>query len=151
MGMLAIDTETGAPRISRPSVAPGRKRLLLAEDDDDTRRLLAAMLRFRGYEVEEARDGAELLACLESSVRHADADTPPFSAIIADQRMPYLQGLDVLAALGAAHWQLPFIVISAHVDDDLDQDARSLGAAALLRKPITLDKLDHAVRAAVRG
>lgn len=150
MGMLALHSEPELMPTLRSTMERLPQRVLLAEDDDDTRRLLAARLRVMGYEVHEAIDGAEMLSNLEKSARR-DSPFGPFTAIVADHQMPYLEGLDVLAALGAAHWRVPFILISAHVDAALHADARMLGSAAVLKKPIDVAILDRAITMAVEA
>ena len=64
--------------------------------------------------------------------------------------MPYLEGLDVLAALGCANWPMPFIVMTADDAQSLRTEALSLGAAAVMTKPVTRTKLDHALEVALR-
>jgi nitrogen fixation/metabolism regulation signal transduction histidine kinase len=43
-------------------------RVLIADDDDELRAILAEALRSDGYEVSEARDGAEMLALLNDTL-----------------------------------------------------------------------------------
>src|SRR4051812_13671312 len=47
----------------------GAPTVVLAEDDDDMRAFVATIMRFDGFEVLEARDGAELLDLLEEMDR----------------------------------------------------------------------------------
>ena len=127
------------------AVAPRRRRLVVAEDDVETRCLLAAQLRKRGYEVVEARDGVELLDRLEATATRKEL---PFDAIISDIYMPGLGGFDVLAALSCARWQTPFILITAHGNQDTYAEARVLGAAAVLEKPFDVGELQAALSTA---
>jgi DNA-binding response OmpR family regulator len=130
---------------------------LLAEDDVETRRLLGAALRRQGFEVVEACDGAELLDHISAAanahrlaaggiaVRSGDA----YDAVIADNQLPVLCGLDVLAALQCVRCPVPFILITAFADEDTRAEARDLGAAAFLEKPLSIQDLQAAVRTVI--
>jgi len=118
-----------------------RRRVLVAEDDDDMRRLVADVLRRRGYDVEEASDGAGILDRIEASVSRPESI---FDLIVSDVAMPHLSGLDVLAALRCAHWETPVILMSARADADMRDEARDLGAA-FLDKPFDMKALESLV------
>lgn len=62
------------------------KKVLIAEDDDSIRRILVRMIRKRGYEVFEAKDGAEeiLTYCNNQDI----------SIILSDNDMPKLKGIE---------------------------------------------------------
>ena len=112
--------------------------IFLAEDDDDMRALITAALVSDGYEVIEAKDGAELLDLL------ASATTSPMKRpdlIVSDVIMPGYSGLGVLAALHRSSWRVPVILITARRDDAVALDALRLGASAVVRKPFDIDDL----------
>jgi CheY-like chemotaxis protein len=120
--------------------APARmpSTIFLAEDDDDMRALIASALQSDGYEVVEAKDGAELLELL------ATASTSPMKRpdiIVSDVLMPGYSGLGVLAALHKSAWKVPVILITARRDDAVALDAMRLGASAVVRKPFDIDDL----------
>ncbi len=122
-------------------------RVLLAEDDETLRRLLADVLRQDGYEVEEARDGTELLERIDASlvVRWERAEQV---VVVADVHMPGFTGLDVLAILRCAHCVAPVVLITAYGDPETHAEARELGAV-VLDKPFELDALRSALADAV--
>jgi CheY-like chemotaxis protein len=119
------------------------QRILLAEDDFEMRRLLSSALRKDGYEVVEARSGAELLTTLAEFLRHPT--TRQYDLIISDQRMPGLTGLEVLEGLEDEDWLPPFILITAFGSRELETDALCAGAARVLDKPFDVDDLRKAV------
>ena len=153
---LGVPETAGGILLEAPEPAPCQRRLLLAEDDADTRRLLGAALRRQGFEVVEACDGAELLEHLSAAVDEhglaargiAVRNEGAYDAVIADNQLPELCGLDVLAALQRARCPVPFILITAFADEDTRAEARALGAAAFLEKPLSIDDLQAAVRTA---
>jgi DNA-binding NtrC family response regulator len=125
------------------SHAEGHRRLVLvADDDDDLRALIAETLRSEGYDVLEARDGAELLDLL-----HASIDSPEQrpELLISDVRMPVLSGLGVLSALRRAQVSMPVILITVVNDASIATVAARLGATGVLKKPLDMDELMAAV------
>jgi CheY-like chemotaxis protein len=116
--------------------------IYLAEDDDDMRSLIAVSLQNDGYDVVEARDGAELLDLL------AGASSSPMrrpDIIVSDVLMPCYSGLGVLAALHKSAWKIPVILITARRDDGMVNDAMRLGASAVVHKPFDMDDLRTAI------
>ena len=115
-------------------------RLLVAEDDGDLRRLLSAALRRDGHLVIEARDGAEILEALASTLIEPVAS--PFDVVICEQTLPGIPGLTVLAGMRSRQRATPFILITDEAT--VRERATRLGAAVV-------DHLDvQAIRAAVR-
>jgi DNA-binding NtrC family response regulator len=133
---------------TRPSPAvAARGRLLLVEDDDDMRRLTAAVLRAEGYDVEEAESGVGMLRRIEEAIW---AETPErYDAIVADVLLPDLTAFEVLEALQSRELATPVILVTAYGGDDTREDACSLGAFALLEKPLAWDALRNTIRTAI--
>jgi DNA-binding response OmpR family regulator len=123
--------------------------VLVADDKSEMRGLIASVLRKDGYQVDEASDGFELLAVIESLVSHTAGRRPPIGMIISDVRMPGLTGLDLLAILRCADWTTPVILITAFGDDETHAQANELGATAVFDKPFEMEELRAAVRDAV--
>ncbi len=131
---------TSTHRIVTTTPAAAVRRVILAEDDADMRRMLAGVLVADGYEVIEAPDGDELIDRLhEIAGRPHGRDT--VAVILADVRMPRLDGLDVLAALRCAGWRTPVILMTAFGDDTVHAEAKKLGAVEVLDKPFGMDEL----------
>ena len=84
--------------------------ILVADDDDGVRAGLVANLELDGYQIVEARDGAEAISRIEQQ---------PFDLIISDVVMPLATGVDVLAAVRKRELDTPFILISAFVSEEL--------------------------------
>jgi two-component system KDP operon response regulator KdpE len=119
--------------------------VFLADDDDATRKRVSETLRGDGYDVIEARDGAELLELL------ADAAGAPWrkpDVIIANALMPCYSGIGVLGALRHSRWDVPVILItSQHHAHAVTQNALRLGAAAVFRRPFDITDLRTAILA----
>ena len=109
--------------------------ILVVEDDQDIRETLASVLTDEGYSVVPAANGAEAIAY----IRGEGASRPRL--ILLDLMMPVMNGWEFSAELrnhegGAA---IPVVVLTG--DANVDDTAAELGAADLLRKPISLKTL----------
>ncbi|HSD21582.1 MAG TPA: response regulator [Anaeromyxobacter sp.] len=108
--------------------------VLVVEDDGDLREALAECLRFEGYDVVEAVDGADALARLQRGARPA--------LIILDLVMPRMDGRQLLAAMrvDADLAGIPVVLATGTRPQDLSQEVQ------VLLKPIGLDDLLACVR-----
>ena len=138
--MNAIATTTLRDLRDELPVVPRTPLVLLAEDDARMRRLLAAALRLDGFEVVEAKDGAELLEGIGNLILHP-RDGRVVDLVITDVRMPFTTGLDVVAGLRRAEWITPVIVITAFGDEATHAEAQRLGAVAVFDKPFDVNEL----------
>jgi CheY-like chemotaxis protein len=120
--------------------------VLLAEDDSSTRHLVAAQLRAAGHQVTEASDGLEVVDRLEDSIWSERHDR--FDILISDVQMPGLSGLDVMLALRCANMPTPVVLLTAFGDRAIIKEAFSLGASAVLIKPIDPFALETAIATA---
>lgn len=137
-------THTGheAPRTEREDHDP--LRILLADDDLEMRRYLAHGLRRDGYEVIEAKNGAELVNAVADHLLHP-VRRSAVDLVISDQCMPGLTGLEVLDCVRGEDWTTPFILITAFGGDELVNEALTVGATAIFNKPFEIDDLRTAI------
>ncbi|HKB16086.1 MAG TPA: response regulator [Planctomycetota bacterium] len=135
----------GAPLLREQDRRPGEGtyvgRVVLAEDDGEMRAFLALLLRSQGLDVIECSDGEALLRTL------ADREGPApwvVDLVVADNRMPRLNGLDALELEGYLQAVRlgevpPFLLITAFGDGPTVERAFELGAAGVLLKPFDPD------------
>lgn len=111
-------------------------RILVVDDDPDVRRLVGSILQRAGYEVTEAADGEEAV----QQVRERGADV-----VVMDIVMPRLDGVEALRRLrdDPATATTPVILMSASAGaaGASREEARALGANAVLSKPLTPGQL----------
>jgi len=114
-------------------------RILLAEDDPELRSLLAEALRRDGHQVMEVANGV----ALDDVIRELAAQSPghPHEIVISDVRMPGRTGLSVLESHRGCPWCPRFIFMTGFGDEELRDEARGLGAAAVIEKPFEMDEL----------
>jgi CheY-like chemotaxis protein len=115
-------------------------RVLIIEDEASIRRVMTMALE-PNYEVTAAEDGPLGLAKF--------GDGTGWDAVLLDQRMPGLEGLEVLRRIKSINTAVPVIMITAYPSIDLAVDAMKIGAVDFLRKPVTPDILRSAVQAAM--
>ena len=113
--------------------------VLLIDDDRATRELLREVLQKEGYTVGEAKTGQEALA---------QAQALPFEVVLADLRLPDLNGIEVLRALHGLDPDLPVIVMTAFGSMETAVEAIREGAYDYISKPFNLTEVRLTVRRA---
>jgi CheY-like chemotaxis protein len=114
-----------------------KKHVLLVEDNARLRATVREILRWQGYRVDEAADGAEALAVAavaQPDVIVTDLSMPVMDGATFIQRCRGLPGLD----------QVPIIVMSATERDSLDC-LTAAQVSAYLVKPFDLVDLATAI------
>lgn len=101
--------------------------VLVVDDSPDIRFMLRMLLEEEGMEVEEAEGGAPALRRL--------AEGPVFDAVVLDQRMPDLTGIEVAREL-AGRDHPPLVLFSAYLHPALHEEARELGVRTVVKTEI---------------
>lgn len=128
---------------------PDPVRVLVAEADDELRARIVQALIDDGYDVVEATNGAELAGVIEDSIVRRGREIPP-DVIVTDVRMPGGTAMHGLALLRKYEWNIPVVLMTAHVTAELYEDALLLGADQVLEKPFELEELRTLVAYLVR-
>ncbi len=106
--------------------------VLVVDDHEPTRRRLVRVLQKEGYEVLSAPDGeAGLRVFGEHRV----------DLILADLRMPRVDGLGLLAATKGQGADVEVIVTTGYGDEDSVVSALRSGAINFLRKPVEIEQM----------
>jgi len=112
--------------------------VLIVDDDAEVRELLKVALTADGYAVAAVANGREALHHLRS---HAD-----ICIILLDLMLPVMDGAHFRTAQlrdRSLAW-IPLVLMSGAVD--ADRRAGEFGARQLVRKPLDLDDVRHALR-----
>jgi CheY-like chemotaxis protein len=117
--------------------------VLVVDDDKVVSHLVASLLREKGHKVLTAFDAVQGFMQAKR--------TPPVDAIVLDINMPGGSGEDTLKKIKmSTHTSdIPIIVLSGSIDAAGQERVRSLGAAAVLSKPLVPDELFQALAAAL--
>lgn len=100
--------------------------ILIADDDDSLRRVLEFQLREAGYKTLTAADGLTALDLFTAQ---------DVACLIADVRMPGLNGLELLRRANAVRSATPVLVITAFGDVNTAVAAMRAGAFDFITKP----------------
>ena len=126
----------------------GSRLILLAEDNVGDVILTRQALQESGIEhtLVVVRDGVE--AC-EYLFPAAGAEPQPLpSLVLLDQKMPRIDGLEVLRRIRESERTrcLPVVMLTSSIEPrDLQQSYR-LGVNSYLRKPLTFERFVHMIR-----
>lgn len=110
--------------------------VLVVDDNEPIRRLAAKVLERDGHTVEEAADGNEAIALIDSN---------RYDAVVLDLMMPGSNGFHVIEALRERHPALlPRVVVMTAAISQVDSEALN-GVGATLSKPFEIDTLVDSV------
>ena len=109
--------------------------VLVIEDDEDVRKWLRRVLESAGYEVIEAKDGAQGIG----AVRFGKLED--LKTIICDIKIPKISGMDTIAYFRAQFPSFPVIAITGFPDPHDINMLLQQGVKDYLIKPIPLDQL----------
>ena len=118
------------------------KQILIVDDEAKMRRVLEIMLQKMGHRVLSAVDGND---ALDQFGRHT------VDLVIADLRMPGMDGIGLLASLREQGSDAPVIVITAHGTIDTAVTAMKHGASDYIVRPFDLEVLELAIERALDG
>lgn len=116
-------------------------RVLMIEDDQMLGPSMVTSLNRNGYTVDWLQQGRGVMAALK---------TDEFACVILDLTLPDTDGLDLLAQLRRAGYELPVLILTAR--DELSDRVRGLdsGADDYLVKPFALEELLARLRVLIR-
>ncbi|MEZ5292032.1 MAG: response regulator [Vicinamibacterales bacterium] len=115
-------------------------RVLLVEDDPDD----AALLE-RHFAVQERPASVARVDDADALVRALDGG--PWDVVVSDHRLPGFSSLDALRLVRARHPDMPFVIVSGQIGEDLAVEALKAGADDYVMK----DRLSRLVPAVQRA
>jgi excisionase family DNA binding protein len=124
----------GTPAAHATSRNDGRQRVLVVDDEASIRELLAKTLALAEYDVETAGDGAMAL----DRLREHRGD---YDLMIADLRMPGMDGLSLIREVKHINPSLPVIIITGFSSESSAIEAVNLGVAGYLTKPFRVPQV----------
>jgi len=119
---------------------PDDRYVYIVDDDDAVRDSLSVLLEATGRRVRTFALATNFLDA---------APTLPLGCLIADIRMPEMDGLELQRALGERDLHFPMIVITGHGDVPLAVRAMKAGALDFIEKPFATPTILASVEAAL--
>jgi excisionase family DNA binding protein len=123
-------TAPAAP--ARPAAGAARPRVLVVDDEASIRDLLSKTLALAEYDVDVAPDGRSALERMRLY---------PYDLLIADLKMPGMDGLTVIREAKRYKADLPVIIITGFSTESSAIDAVNLGVSGYLTKPFRVPQV----------
>jgi len=120
------------PTAARPAPGTARPRVLVVDDEASIRDLLAKTLALAEYDVDVAPDGRSALERMRLY---------PYDLLIADLKMPGMDGLTVIREAKRYKADLPVIIITGFSTESFAIEAVNLGVAGYLTKPFRVPQV----------
>ena len=129
--------DTQRPRTERPATPPvptrsARQRVLVVDDEASIRDLLSKTLALAEYDVDTAPDGTAALDRLR---------VVNYDLLIADLKMPGMDGLTLIRQAKRMKADLPVIIITGFSTESSAIEAVNLGVAGYLTKPFRVPQV----------
>jgi CheY-like chemotaxis protein len=118
---------------SEPPLGHG-ERVLYVDDDEVMLLMVQSLLQRLGYRPTCMSDARGAVALV-------DRDPTAFDLVVTDFNMPDLSGVDVAIGLARTRPDLPVVISSGFISEDLRAAAASLGVRALMQKEHTIEEL----------
>lgn len=113
------------------------KRILLVDDSPIIHHLMRRTLEKAGYEIcGDAKNGKEGVEMYESMKP---------DLVFMDITMPIMDGIDAARAIKTKYTQAKIIMLTAMADDEIMNEAKSIGVDIFLKKPFDDYKIISAI------
>jgi PAS domain S-box-containing protein len=143
----AIEAPAEAVLAPTPEATPAMgtgKHVLYLDDEEAIIFLMKRLLGRKGYRVSGYTDPGKALAAVR-------ADPGQFDLAVTDYYMPGMSGLEVAQALKEIRPDLPIVMASGYVSEELRAKAPAAGVSKLIYKPNTVEDLCEAVARFANG
>src|SRR5512143_444342 len=112
-------------------------KILVADDEEITLKHLTYALEKDGYDVTAVKNGLDALKKIEAD---------EFDVLIADIKMPGMDGIAVLSEVKDKYPAIDVIIITGFGSIESAVNAMSKGATDYITKPFNLDELDLKIK-----
>ena len=127
---IEAEVDVKSPDSQRLQTGTGQ-RILYLDDESLLSNLAVRMLQRLGYHAEAFSDAATALQMF-------CADPSRFDLIITDYHMPAMSGIEFAQGIRKARADIPIVLSSGYLTEDVIEKATRVGVTRLLHKPSTL-------------
>ena len=117
------------------------EKVLIVDDEKDFLDIIAERLGAREMDVSATTSAEDALKMV---------DERSYDVVIMDFMMPAMDGFRAIKLMKAKQPQMQIILLTGNVPDEKRQEARALGALAVIEKPPDLTDLIQIIRKAKR-
>ena len=117
------------------------QRVMVVDDEEGVRTSWQRFLTKEGFDVTTAEDGVRAISYLQEA---------PMQVVVADLRMPGVDGLELLSWINQRRPDTRFILFTGYGSEEVEQTARKLGAYGYLNKPVSPEMLSAMIAAAMQ-
>jgi len=111
--------------------------ILIVDDDEGILDTMNDILNEKGFEVAIASDGYKAIEMVKVGT---------FDVILMDIKMPGINGVETFKRIKAIKPLSRIIFMTAYALEDVVNEAKKEGAAAVLYKPLDIEKLEKMLR-----
>jgi len=149
--VLEINPETALKREKVKNIGEvdrSSKKIVVAEDSPLLRKLLSETLTEAGFtQIEFFENGKDVLTYLDSLKEEGKEPTEEVDLVISDIEMPQMDGLHLTKNIKSTpeYENIPVIIFSSLITDDLRHKGEQVGADAQVSKPeihLLVEKMD---------
>ena len=119
-----------------------QRTILIVDDEEENRRIYAEILNDLGYRTIEKPDAETALAAIAAGTA--------VDLVIADYRMPGMNGLQFIESLRSVMPSVPMIMVTAFANVESYLQSFSLGVFEYMNKPFSKAEFVRIVKAALR-
>jgi CheY-like chemotaxis protein len=118
------------------------RTILIVDDEAENRRIYAEILNDLGFRTIEKPDGESALAAIVAG--------QAVDLVIADYRMPGMNGLQFIESLRSSMPRVPMIMVTAYANVENYLQSFSLGVFEYMNKPFSKAEFIRIVKAALK-
>ncbi len=117
----------------------GSEHILIVDDEEILTTFYKAALERNGYEVTAMNESSVALATFRKNPKQ-------FDLVLTDQTMPHMTGKVMSEEMKHIRPDIPIVLITGGVDEQLERQIMDIGVQEFLRKPIEADMLTSTIR-----
>ncbi len=120
-----------------------KKKILVIDDEELIIKSLEKLLEKNGFDVYVAKNGQDAIVMAEEE---------SFDLIIADIRMPGINGVDTVKAIleKGVSVKRPVIFITGYADEEIKNQAKAINPTAYIYKPFDISILVNEVKKVIK-
>lgn len=113
------------------------KEILIVDDQQGIRLLLNEIFQKEGFTTHLAANGLDALKIAQNT---------NLDCVLLDMKIPGMDGLEILTRLKKENENLPVCMMTAYVEQDIMDEAKSLGVARYFTKPFNIFEVRDEVK-----